>query len=137
MEKNKPVRKAKSKTENEFMSCFIKAQIFALLMYFVFFISGSLIALAADLSGKYDYIFTVIIFSLGSLSVGFFSGMLLRRNGLLSGILNSLPLNIIVILISLFINQFNFSINLLITAIALLLSAGIGGILAVNKRLRR
>ena len=137
MKKTKPVRKNKSKIENVAMNTFIKVQIFALISYALIFIIGSFIALAADLPRKYEYIYSLGMFAVSSLSVGFYSGLKLRQNGLVSGVIYSLPLNLIIILISLIINEFTIGMNLIITSAVLLLSAGIGGILAVNKRLRR
>ena len=137
MKKTKPVRKNKSKIENNAMNTFIKVQIFAVISYVFVFIIGSLIALGADLPRKYEYIYSLIMFAVSSFSVGFYSGLKLRQDGLVSGVIYSLPLNIIIILISLIINEFTVGMSLIITSAVLLLSAGIGGILAVNKRLRR
>ena len=137
MKKTKPVRANKTKTENQQLNLFIKVQIFAVITYLTLFLIGSFLALRADISRKYDLIFTLIIFAISSLAVGFFAGIKLRQNGLISGILYSLPMNLLTIVISLLLNDFTFSVNIIITAVILILSSGIGGILAVNKRLRR
>ena len=133
----KAKRSAKIKSENTQLSIFLKTQIFSVVAYIIIFFTGSLIGLSADLPGKYDFIFSLAIFSVGSLSTGFFVGLKLRHNGLLTGILFSLPMNIITMLISFISSDFSFGYNMALTAVVLLVSAGIGGILAVNKRVRR
>ena len=133
----KAKRSAKIKSENTQLSIFLKTQIFSVVAYIIIFFTGSLIGLSADLPGKYDFIFSLAIFFVGSLSTGFFAGLKLRHNGLLTGILFSLPMNIITMLISFISSDFSFGYNMALTAVVLLVSAGIGGILAVNKRVRR
>ena len=137
MEKSKPNRNIRSKTDNRQAKIFLQVQLFSALVYLTLFLIGSVIALNTDLPKKYDYIVSIIIFAIASFLTGFFSGIKLRQNGLLSGIIYSLPMNFAVILISLIMSKFSVGINIAITAAVLIITAGIGGILAVNKRLRR
>ena len=137
MQKSKPNRNIRSKTDNRQTRTFLQVQLFSATVYISLFLIGSVVALNADLPKKYDYIISIIIFAVASFLTGFFSGIKLRQNGLLSGIIYSLPMNFAVILTSLIMSKFSVGINIAITAVVLIISAGIGGILAVNKRLRR
>ena len=100
MDKIKPSRSKKTKPENEQLKFFLQTQLFSVLTYIFLFLLGSFFALIADLPQKYDYIFSLIIFTLSSLSSGFFTGLKLRQNGLIAGVLFSLPMNIIIMLVS-------------------------------------
>lgn len=137
MQKSKPNRAVRNKSENSQLKVFLQIQLFAIVIYVLFFIAGSLISLTADISLKYDYIVTLVLFSASSFLVGFFTGVKLRQNGLIMGIIYSLPLNVIFIVISLILNDFALSFNMLISLLVLTTFSGIGGVLAVNKRLRR
>ena len=136
MEKSKPNRFKKTKSENMQFKSFLQIQLIAILTYTSLFIIGCLIALKADLSSKYDFIFALCTFIVGSFITGFASGIKLRKNGLFLGIIFSLPMNILVVLISVIICKFDIGFNLGVTIFILLISSGIGGILAVNKRIR-
>ena len=137
MQNSKPNRAVRNKSENSQLKVFLQLQLFAIVIYVLFFIAGSLISLTADISLKYDYIVTLVLFSASSFLVGFFTGVKLRQNGLIMGIIYSLPLNVILIVISLILNDFALSFNMLISLLVLTTFSGIGGVLAVNKRLRR
>ena len=137
MKKTKPNRNYKPKTEKQHLKTFMQIELISVLIYVAVFIISTAIALSSDLSSRYDYIFSMITFAISSIITGFIAGIKLRQNGLLVGITYSLPMNIIVMLISLILNKFTININIAITAIILILAAGIGGIIAVNKRLKR
>ncbi len=139
MPKTKLKAKSKRKTgnDNPNTDAFIKTQIFSVCMYCAVFLLSSAIALAADSRDKYDYYISLLSFAAASFATGFFAGNKLRKNGLAVGVLYSLPINIIVVLISLIINGFIPTVYLAITALALLAASAVGGVLAVNKRHRR
>ena len=136
MKKIKPKSK-KSNADNSTVSTFINVQIFSLITYISVFLIFSFIALAADLSRKYDYLFSVIIFVICSFLTGFYSGNKLRQNGLLTGVVYSLPMNTLTLLISLIFSDFKADSSIIITVLLLVVSSAVGGILAVNKRHRR
>jgi putative membrane protein (TIGR04086 family) len=135
MKRNKP--KKFSNKNNTMLNLFINVQIFAVICYVGIFLIGSLIALLIDLPSDSDYLFSIVLFSVCSMLTGFYAGIKKRENGLLVGIIYTLPLNAIVVLISLFYNSFAIGVNLAVTIVVLMISGAIGGILAVNKRLRR
>lgn len=134
MQKSKSKRK---KAENIQASTFIKVQIFAFIFYIILFILFSFIGLITDLPQKYDYYFSLSIFTVSSFITGFYAGNKLLQNGLLVGILYSLPMNVITIIFSLIFSHFKVDIFLAITVTILIISSGIGGIFAVNRRRRR
>lgn len=136
MEKTKP-RSKKTRAENTAITTFINVQIFSVGCYIVVFLIFSLIALVADLPQKYDYYFSVLIFMLCSFITGFYAGNKLRQNGLIAGIVYSIPMNTLTMLISLFFADFKADATIIISALLLFLSSAVGGIIAVNKRHRR
>lgn len=137
MKKTKPRKSSTLKRENKALYTFLSAQIFAVMCYLSVFFIGAFTVLYADLSTKYDFIFSVVMFTVCSFVTGFYAGMKTRENGIVTGILYSLPMNAVVILTSLIFSDFTADINLAVTAVLLVTAGGIGGILAVNKRLRR
>lgn len=136
MEKSKP-RSKKTRAENTAITTFINVQIFSVGCYIVVFLIFSLIALVADLPQKYDYYFSVLIFMLCSFITGFYAGNKLRQNGLIAGIVYSIPMNTLTMLISSFFADFKADATIIISALLLFLSSAVGGIIAVNKRHRR
>lgn len=136
MKKIKP-KSRKQRADNSTVSTFINVQIFSLITYIVVFLIFSFVALAADLSRRYDYLFSVIIFVICSFLTGFYAGNKQRQTGLLTGVVYSLPMNTLTLLISLIFSDFKADYSIIITALLLVVSSAVGGILAVNKRHRR
>ena len=115
MQKSKPNRAVRNKSESTQVKTFLQIQLFAVIIYIIVFLIGSFVALSADISGRLDYLISLIIFAVSSFSAGFFTGIKIRQKGLLTAIIYSLPINISVIIISLFINDFSFNFNALIS----------------------
>ena len=136
MAKTKPKTK-KTRVENSAINTFINVQIIAVILYIIIFITTSAVGLVADLSNNFDFIFTLISFAFCSFTTGFYAGLKIRQNGIASGIIYALPMNVIVILISLVFADFEVDYILAVTVAILLISSAVGGILAVNKRRRR
>ena len=63
---------------------------------------------------------------------GFYSGIKLKKNGMLNAGLYCLPVNLFFVLISVFLNNFNIDLTLIFSIIILLSSSMLGGILSVN-----
>lgn len=138
MQKLKPkTKKGRIESNNTVISTFINIQIFSLISYLIVFLIFSFAALMADLPQKYDFYFSLIIFLICSFVTGFYAGIKIRQNGLLVGVIYSLPMNALVLIISLIFADFKVDFTLFITAAVLLLSSAAGGIVAVNKRHRR
>ena len=137
MEKFKPKRKNNTISDNETIDTFVKVQIFAVIVYLILFLLFCTVALVADLSSKYDFVCALLSFSLGSFIVGFFTGNKLKQNGLLAGIIYSAPINSLVVLVALLYSDFAVDLNIVITVATLIVSAAIGGVVAVNRRRKR
>ncbi len=125
------------KTENDVINTFIRIQLIGSTVYTVIFILFCIIGLSADIKRSYDLILALIAFSLGSFLTALTAGLKIRENGLLVGLVYTLPLNTFVILISLFLSNFDIDFRVLITTLILLLSGAIGGVTGVNFRFRR
>ena len=73
----------------------------------------------------------------GALFAGFAASKTFKKQGLQIGALTGLVLFLIILLISTFISGSNFSVLTVIKLVIMLLSASIGGILAVNTGRKR
>lgn len=130
-------RSSSSANSSNNKDIFLKCLIFSLACYVIVYLISCSAALIFDLNDNYDFYVSLISFSSASFCSGFYTGIKLRKNGLISGLVFTLPANLILILTCLIISDFKTDITLLITAVALLVSSALGGIVAVNKRHRR
>ena len=136
MQKIKP-KSNKTRSENDILIIFLKIQLIDALIYISVFLLSSVLSLVTDVSQKYDTIITLIAFALSSFISGFYAGKKKRQNGLLAGVIYTLPLNALVLIISAIISDFKVDYLIAVSAVVLVLSAGLGGILSVNMRHRR
>jgi len=95
----------------------------------VLLISSSII-FAFDISS--DYFLFIILFGLGNLLIGYIVGKKKKKKGLIFAVLYTLPTNLLIVLISTFINDFNVDYIIFITFIILVISSATGGIISVN-----
>ena len=137
MKRTKPRKLKQVKRENNTWNIFLSVQIFAVIIYLIVFFIGAFAAMVIDLPSKNDYIFSLLLFAVCSFTTGFFAGIKRRENGLIIGVLSALPLNSAVVILSLIFNSFSVDSNIIITVLVLIAASGAGGILAVNKRIRR
>lgn len=93
-----------------------------------------IVALITDIGTDSIYLFTVIGLCAGNMASGFINGRTVRRKGLINGIIYTLPSTGIVLLISLYMNDFKIGYKLPLSAALLCIFAAVGGILAVNIR---
>ena len=135
-----PVKRSNNKkkiSENVYTDVFFRTLLFSLIAYAASFLIFCLIAYITDLNDKFDFAVSLLSFAVGSFVTGFFAGKKLGKNGLVFGAVFSLPINLIIIFISLISNNFSTTPNIIITAVLLLVSSASGGVVAVNTRYRR
>ena len=125
------------KAENAAINTFVKIEIFGAVIYLLMFTMSAFIAMSADLKTGSDMLVSLAVFSLCSFITALIAGVKIRERGLLVGLIYTLPLNTLVLLLSLFFADFSVDISFLISAVFLLLSGAAGGIVGVNLRLRR
>ncbi len=115
---------------------YLKLQFLILAVCFVLFLIFSAVSVGADI--KKDYMFYVSLGFIGASSfiAGFIAGIKERKNGMVYGLINALPLNAILFLISLILNGFGADINLLFSVLISLVLSAVGGIVSVNIRLK-
>lgn len=75
-----------------------------------------------------------IIYIFSSFFAGYVSGKVNKEKGLIVGALTGFCLVIVALTVSLILKNFNFGIKTVLKIIISVLSAGIGGIVAVNKK---
>ena len=85
-----------------------------------------------DLSDTATVVMSVVSLALGSLISGFITAKINGSNGLLYGLLSGIVAFLLVLIVSLILNFGAFSIFTVLKAIAMIISAVIGGILGVN-----
>ena len=101
----------------------------------VSFAFGALVALILDVNSESFLIIAFVTLAVGSFISGFAISRKKRSNGLLNGVIYSLPI-LIFPLISLFFNKFRFDFSLIINVFIILLFSALGGIVSVNIRKR-
>ena len=125
------------RTENAVINTFIRIEIIGLFIYLVVFLLSSLIAMSTGLKSNYDMIISLLLFSVCSFATALTAGFKIRERGLLVGVIYTLPLNTLVLLLSLFFADFSVDYHFVVSAISLLFSGASGGIVGVNLRFRR
>ena len=123
---------SKSKNANKF----IKLQILTFAIDTVILVAISLLCVSADLRIENALISSLAFIGVCSFISGFIAGIRQRKNGMITGVINALPFNCLIIIISLVLNGFKADLNLLFTLLTGVLLSAIGGIISVNLRLK-
>ncbi|MBQ9914056.1 MAG: TIGR04086 family membrane protein [Clostridia bacterium] len=126
----------KAKTTKQKAIGYLKLQCLNLAVYASLFLLMSIISLKADAGKEHMLYYSLSFLVVGSFISGFICGIKERKNGILCGIVSALPVNLIIITVSLLLNGFKVDISLLYTLIAGVISAVAGGIISVNIRLK-
>lgn len=115
----------------------IKTEVLLFAIYLFGFIISSLVALIYDLSADLCFPVCLAVLGICSFTGGFIVGIKKRKNGLVNGIVFLIPINSLIILISLFLCSFNPDLNIIISFSALILASAAGGICGVNSKVKR
>ena len=127
----------KKNRKNVTLNVFIKSQIIIIILYTVLLTVASVILYNyEELSDKSYFYITSILSAFANFSGGFYAGMKLKQNGLVTALLFSIPTTMIVLLISISINNFHIDLTLLFTAIIMLCGGMLGGITSVNTNVK-
>ena len=92
----------------------------------------SIVALIADLNNNAYHIYSIAGISAGSMICGFINGRKKKQNGLLNGVIFTLPSNLLLIIFSLYLNEFSADYLLIFSIGFSLMFAALGGVLSVN-----
>ncbi len=92
--------------------------------------------LIADINTVLVYPFTVIGLCAGNMLSGYISGRVIRQNGLINGVIYTLPSTIVILFLSLYLNDFSIGFKMPLSAVLLCVFAASGGILSVNIKKR-
>ncbi len=116
---------------------FLSSQLLTAIIYAVAFVATAFSVMISGVSFS-DYSFISIgAFGLASFVSAFLAGMKTRKKGMITGLLYTLPENLLILALSLIFNGFTADLNLLYLVLTLTLTATVGGILAVNKRFKK
>ncbi len=128
---------SKSNKKNSKLKNYLLTQFIFLIGYICLFLIISAICVSTDVGAEYVQYVSLVMVLLFSFSAGFIAGRKERKNGIISGIVAALPLNCIMVVISVIMNGFKVDLNLFFTILIGLLSSSIGGIISVNMRLKK
>ncbi len=103
-------------------------------VFFIVISLFTLIILKNDLSEDFYPIFLLFAGALSAFSGGFISVIPVKRNGLILGILSTLPTYFIIFAVSSIVNRTGISIYGWIMLGIMILFGGISGIIAANKK---
>lgn len=115
---------------------YLKLQLVGFIIYLIFFIIASAVSVMSDIKINYMTYVSMLFIGLSSLFTGFISGIKERKNGIIRGVLGALPINSLIIIISLIFSHFKADLSLLYTAVVCLVMSAVGGIISVNIRLK-
>ena len=107
----------------------------SILIQLMAFVVGALVALILDVNSESFLIIACITLAVGSFISGFAISRKKRSNGLINGMIYSLPI-LIFPLISLLFNKFSLDFSFLISVFIILSFSALGGIVSVNIRKR-
>lgn len=125
--------KAKKQHQNKIESdndliLFFTPVLIQIIIYFVICVATYLL----DIENKLYYYAFFISTGISSLISGFTIGRKKHKNGMLNGIIYTLPSVFIVIMVSLMINKFSFDYHIIISIVLPIFLSSSGGIAAVN-----
>ena len=119
---------------NKTTDVFLKAQIMLLTLYVLSVLIMSVLIYNMKKEPDMYFYYMIVPYALSNMATAFYSGYKMRKNGLITGLLCCLPINIIITLISLFTNGFNVDFTAVISVFILLICAMLGGVLSVNTK---
>lgn len=126
----KPIqRKSENKLPDEAMLILI-----GIAAYTATFLLSCTLSLIFDFDGKTMVYVALGAFSLAAFLSGFVTGRKKRKNGLLNGVVYSLPATVLFIFISLCVNGFSCDLNLIFSITLMLIFSALGGVLSVNTK---
>lgn len=122
--------------KNTKLNSFLKQQFLNGMITLVIFSIITVISVAFDIGEKSMLVLSLAFVGPVSFICGALAGIKERKNGIICGIVSALPINIILITVSLILNSFKTDINILITLLTGVAFSAVGGIVAVNIRLK-
>ena len=129
-------KRRNNNSKNVKLHSYIKMQIINVIVFFVIFMITALVCVATDIGVNSMLYISAAFIGISSFISGVIAGMKERKKGIICGIINVLPLNMILLIISLALNSFKADISLLIIFLAGIIAAATGGIVAVNIRIK-
>jgi len=107
---------------------------FSVLFFTYFFISLAVCLLMFGVELPQESIYYIVMISViaSAFLGGFASGKIHLKNGLVNGFLFNLPFTLLLLIISLALNNFEFDYKAVISVLSMLLFSAIGGVFAVN-----
>lgn len=120
---------------NPFLGVFFKTQIIQISVFILMFLIFAFIIYSVDdfSSELYFYIISFVTAFTNFIS-GFYTGIKIKKNGLLNALIICLPTNLAVYTLSLFLNSFKIDLTMLFSAVIAVSASMLGGVLSVNRK---
>lgn len=126
----------KKKINERTISNYIILQPINIMVYLIIFVIASIIAVFSDIGKENIFYISLVYLGISSFISGLIAGLKERKNGMVCGALNALPMIVFVCIASIISNKFSISYNTIISALTAVIAAAAGGVIAVNIRLR-
>lgn len=128
----KQINSVKRKSSEKFVSSDFSLILINVFIHLLIFILITIISYLSAL--KFDFLCIISLFStaISNFLSGMLSGFTKRQNGLINGILFSLPSSVVFIILSLITNKFHFDYMIIVSITVAVFFSAIGGIIAVN-----
>ncbi|MBR6567374.1 MAG: TIGR04086 family membrane protein [Clostridia bacterium] len=126
----------RNNTKSTKLHSFIKLQIINILVSLVIFSGFTMIAVVCDIKSDSMFVYSLVFIGIVSFVCGALAGIKERKKGIICGIISALPLNAAFIIVSLIMNSFKPDLCIIITFLTATILSAVGGIVAVNIRLK-
>lgn len=103
-----------------------------LILQIVIFLFVALVSYFSGLKANTYYLISLLSVCVGSFISGMNTGKIKKKKGLIYGMIHSLPFLILVVIVSLVMNNFRCDFTILISIFLPLIAAAAGGIFSVN-----
>ncbi len=131
------MKKSKKSLKYSIASKYINTLVTIILIYVLIgFITVSA-CVYYDLAAENTFAAAIICGGTSAFFSGIITGVKFRKNGMIKAVVITLPVNLIILLTSLIFNGFKADLNMLISILVLEASAAMGGILSVNRKIRK
>ena len=125
------MRKTYNKTNNSTVKI-LKLTLYNFAIEAFIFVSLCLVMLLSNLNLSLIYPLTISGLCLGNFISGYINGKSIKQHGLINGLIYTLPSTSLILLISLYINDFSVGYRVILSTVLLCVFSAFGGILSVN-----
>lgn len=133
--KNRTVtHKRSDKKSNSKLKKILLLEFAILIIYYIISLIVCTLLFTVDIPIGAVYYIILISLALSAFLSGYITGVKMKKNGLISGVIYNLFMVVLTLLISLLLNGFSFDYRMFVTLVVMLAMSAAGGITAVNSK---